>query len=133
MILLDTQSLLWLAEANPRLGAKALAISDFALQESQLTVSAVSFWEIALLEQKQRFELSLPVFEWRRAILHKGVQEHPLTGEIGIIATNLENMHRDPADRFIVATAIHHNAILVTSDRQILSWPGLLNRHDARI
>lgn len=42
--------------------------------------------------------------------------------------TQLENLHRDPADRFIVATAIDRNTPLVTADRLILDWVGTLER-----
>ncbi len=31
----------------------------------------------------------------------------------------------------LVATAIAHDAVLVTSDEQVLNWKGPLRRHDA--
>jgi PIN domain nuclease of toxin-antitoxin system len=34
--------------------------------------------------------------------------------------------HRDPADRFLVATALVYNLVLVTSDRKLLGVPGLM-------
>jgi PIN domain nuclease of toxin-antitoxin system len=37
----------------------------------------------------------------------------------------------DPADRIIAATAIAHNAILVTADAALLSWRSKLRRYDA--
>jgi len=42
--------------------------------------------------------------------------------------TQLENLHRDPADRFIVATAIDRHTPLVTSDRLVLDWVSTLER-----
>jgi PIN domain nuclease of toxin-antitoxin system len=39
----------------------------------------------------------------------------PLTPEIAVTADAL-SMHADPADRFIVATALLHDAPLVTKD-----------------
>ena len=42
----------------------------------------------------------------------------PLTAEIAVQADELE-LHSDPADRFIVATALHHDVPLVTKDRHM--------------
>jgi PIN domain nuclease of toxin-antitoxin system len=63
--------------------------------------------------------------------MNSGLNEIPLDGAIGIRAGQLADMHGDPADRIIVATALAGHT-LVTSDRQILAWPGALERIDAR-
>lgn len=49
MLLLDTHVLIWLTEGNPRLGKTALDQINLAFAENQLGVSAISFWEIAML------------------------------------------------------------------------------------
>ena len=49
MIVLDTHVLLWLAEDHPRLGRRASRLADAALHREELHVSAISFWEIAML------------------------------------------------------------------------------------
>ena len=46
-----------------------------------------------------------------------------MDGVIGIRANALADFHADPADRIIVATALHGHR-LVTSDRRILGWSG---------
>ena len=51
---------------------------------------------------------------------------------IAQLATSLNDLHRDPADRFIVATAMHHGALLVTADSKILEWQADLASQDAR-
>ena len=60
-----------------------------------------------------------------------GIEEVPVTGEIGIMAAELEDFPADPADRIIAATALTLGATLVTADRRILDWNGQLSRHDA--
>jgi PIN domain nuclease of toxin-antitoxin system len=65
-------------------------------------------------------------------ILSLGVRELELTAEIAVRASDLENLPRDPIDRFIVATALVQQAVLLTADELILSWPGPLKRQDAR-
>jgi PIN domain nuclease of toxin-antitoxin system len=57
----------------------------------------------------------------------------PRLGEIGIAAAQLQDLHGDPADRIILATALHHRATLVTADQRLLAWTGPLERHDARL
>ena len=69
--------------------------------------------------------------EQRTKILDAGILELPLTGDIAIIAVELADLHGDPADRFIAATAIAHNATLMTADAALLRWPHAVVRQDA--
>jgi PIN domain nuclease of toxin-antitoxin system len=133
VILLDTHALLWLAEAHPQLGDQARHVADEALAHDDLGVSAITFWEVAMLHQRGRIQLLRPVDTWRRLLLDQGLREWPLTGEIGIAATTVVDFHHDPADRFITATALLQGATLVTADDRILAWSGPLRRHDARL
>ena len=52
MILLDTHVLLWLDSADPRLGTESRAAIDEAYRAGELAVSAISFWETAMLIEK---------------------------------------------------------------------------------
>ncbi len=131
MILLDTHALVWLTEGLPALGKKARAIADQALAEDALAVSAISFWEIALLHQRERITLTQGVSAWRNQLLEFGLHELPVDGEIGIAATMLANFHADPADRFITASAVFFGAALLSADKRILKWPGKVQRIDA--
>ena len=96
-------------------------------------ISAISFWELALLIQKRRLRSLDDPKEQRALMLRAGVREIPLTGEIALLAVAIENLHPDPADRFIAATALAHNATLVTADEALLSWKTKLSRHNAEI
>jgi PIN domain nuclease of toxin-antitoxin system len=108
-------------------------MAESALAEGALAASAITFWEIALLLSKDRIELAKPLGQWRRDLLTSGLVECPVVGEIGIAAAQLEDLHGDPADRIILATAVHHRATLVTADQRLLTWTGSLERHDARL
>ncbi len=131
MILLDTHALVWLLEGLPALGKKARKIADQALAEDALAVSAISFWEIALLHQKERISLTQDVAAWRKQLLEMGLHEISVDGEIGIAATRLVNFHADPADRLITASAIFFGASLLTADKRILQWMGNVQCIDA--
>lgn len=71
--------------------------------------------------RKRRLDLGMPVAEWARAMQAiPRIEALPLTPEIAVQADNLE-MHADPADRFIVATALRHGAPLISKDRLMRS------------
>lgn len=131
MILLDTHAAVWFANDDARLGRQSLAMAEAALAEDMLAISAISFWEIALLVSKDRLELHAAAGELRKELLAAGVTELPLTGDIAIAAVELADLHGDPADRFIVATAIAHNATLMTADAALLRWSHAMGRQDA--
>ncbi|MFP4128414.1 MAG: type II toxin-antitoxin system VapC family toxin [Desulfonatronovibrio sp.] len=132
MIVLDTHVLLWMDRDDDALGKKSRSIIHEAWNKESVSINAISFWEAALLLQKGRIELPVSVEIWRRDLLQAGIREIPLDGGIALLATSLESEHRDPADRFIIATAIHHEALLVTADKIILGWKSSLKRFDAR-
>ena len=75
------------------------------------------FWEVSLLVRKRKLDLGMPVSEWADKIQAiPRVTALPLTPDIALLADSL-NMHPDPADRFVVATALHHGVALVTKDK----------------
>jgi PIN domain nuclease of toxin-antitoxin system len=93
-------------------------------------VSAITFWEVGMRVQKGQLHLGFDLHAWRRNLLDDGLVELPVDGEIAVRAGLLSNMHGDPADRMIVATALEGHR-LVTADRRILDWTGHLSRLDA--
>jgi PIN domain nuclease of toxin-antitoxin system len=131
VILLDTHAALWFTTDSSLLGKQSRRLADDALHDNQLAVSAISFWEIALLVAKRRLRSIDSAAETRNLILTAGINELPITGDIGILAGELEGLHADPADRLISATAIVHNATLVTADERLLNWRHKLRRLNA--
>jgi PIN domain nuclease of toxin-antitoxin system len=131
MILLDTHAALWFTMDNKSLGKRSLRIADQALSNRELAISAISFWEIALLVTKRRLRSIDSAIATRHLILHAGIAELALTGEIAILAAELEAIHGDPADRFIAATAIAHKATLMTADDRLLRWRHEVARQNA--
>ena len=130
MILLDTHAAIWLA-IDQGLGKRSQRIADKALAEDRLAISAISFWELAMLIAKRRLRAVKSANEQRMKLLAAGIRELPLTGEIAILAAELEDLHGDPADRIIAATAIAHDAMLMTANANLLRWRHRLKRQDA--
>ena len=133
MIVLDTHTLLWMDRDDPALGPLARRLIEEAWRVGEVAVSAISFWETAMLALRERIVLPVSATEWRSEWLQAGIREIVLDGRTAIIATQLENIHRDPADRFIVATSLQLGATLVTADERILAWGTELPRQDARL
>ncbi|KZD09691.1 type II toxin-antitoxin system VapC family toxin [Oceanibaculum pacificum] len=133
MLTLDTHTIVWYMDASPRLGVKAKNAIETALARSQAAVTAITFWEVALLVSKDRVTISRPLPLWRSRVVELGFHELPLTGDIGILSVQLAGLHGDPADRLIAATCLADNSTLVTADRRLLGWSGGLATLDARL
>jgi PIN domain nuclease of toxin-antitoxin system len=131
VIVLDTHAALWFTTDGANLGDVSRALLDEALAEERLSISAISFWEIALLIARGRLRTSETADQIRVAMIEAGITELALTGDICILAVGLPDLHADPADRFITATAIAHDATLVTVDRALLQWAHPVRRQDA--
>jgi PIN domain nuclease of toxin-antitoxin system len=118
LVVLDTHVAVWWAGDPSRLGRAARERLE---AEDRLGIPAIVFWEVALLVRKRRLDLGMPVSEWAQAMQTiPRVEALPLTPEIAVQADELE-MQPDPADRFIVATALRHGAPLVSKDRLMRS------------
>ena len=129
MILLDTHAAIWFI-TDSGLGKRSQVLADEALANDCLAVSASSFWEISMLIAKRRIRSLESAHRVRKQVLDSGITEVPLTGDIAILAANLD-LHGDPADRFIAATAITHEATLLTADQRLLGWRNKLRRQNA--
>jgi len=124
LLLLDTHSLLWSMNNNPKLGLQAKEAIRLAYRERCALVSAITPWEIGLLVSKGRLQLGDDVMQWIRAAMAvPGVRLAPLEPDIAVASTRLPwEMHADPADRILVATARHLGATLVTADGALLEF-----------
>ena len=127
----DTHTLLWVDCNDPKLRAKARLQIEVAWRAGLLAVSAISFWEATMLAERDRISLPISPERWRANWLRAGLVEIPINRWIAPQSCQLTNFHRDPADRFIVATALDRNLPLMIADKKILEWEGTLNRLDA--
>jgi PIN domain nuclease of toxin-antitoxin system len=133
MILLDTHAFLWVALAHQKLGRGARKRIDRANARGELAVSAISYWEIAMLADAGRVRLASEVSALREAARSSGFVELAIDGDIAIVAARLQGLHGDPADRLIVATALCRKATLLTADQKILTMKGGPSFVDAQV
>ncbi len=133
LILLDTHVLLWLDQGDAALGERSRVAIEDAWRSSGVAVSAISFWEVAMLVERSRIRMRRSVLGWRASLLQAGVEEWPLDGEVSVRAALYAELHGDPADRFILASAEARGATLLTADQRLLAWRGPVERLDARL
>ena len=106
MILLDTH--IWVRWLEPDTDPLPAAISGLIDNSDQVAISAVSCWEVSYLVKRNRLILPLPMDEWLQAALDEsGVTSVSITATMATRAAALADIHRDPADRFIIATGMH--------------------------
>jgi PIN domain nuclease of toxin-antitoxin system len=136
LILLDTQVLVWYAQADERLGKTARQTVLRATAVNEACVSPITFWEAAMLADKGRICLDIPVELWTREVLKSGqIGIAGISPEISAAAGCLsDGIRGDPADRIIVATARAYRCSVLTTDRKILAYAkaGHVEAIDAR-
>ena len=119
-ILVDSCAIIWLATGDRKLSKLAReAMRDAEL----LCFSAISIWEIARLVKAG--DLELPVSPARLADLlveQYEMKELPVNNSISLRASALPEIHKDPADRFIIATALLNDFTVVTGDHRFAEY-----------
>jgi PIN domain nuclease of toxin-antitoxin system len=118
-LLLDTHIWLWSVLEPTRLSRRVAK----ELQESanELWLSPISVWELVVLWQKGRVVPSEDIEAWvPKALRALPLQEAPVTYEVARETARLRLPRRDPADRFLLATAKVFELTLVTADEHLL-------------
>jgi PIN domain nuclease of toxin-antitoxin system len=125
-LLLDTCAVLWLAAGQ--LPADLVAQMEPMITAGEVFYSPVSAWEVAMLGRprrdgpRMRFDPD-PVSWFERFRTGPGLREARLSSEVAVAAAMLPSeVHADPADRFLIATARTRGIPLLTGDRRIIDY-----------
>ncbi len=127
MIVLDTHIWIWWVNGD-HLQA-GLNRCDLIQATDMAAVSAISCFEVAWLSAHNRIELPFDRSKWFSLALEgSGINLLPMTPEIAGIAVDLPYHHRDPQDRIIIATALFHNAQLLSIDKKFSHYQELAGK-----
>ena len=122
-LLLDTHIWIWSLGEPSRLTRRVTAALDS--KTSELWLSPISLWELGILVEKGRIGLPTGLDAWiDEALRVAPMREAPLTHRVMRALRAIETPHRDPADRFLAATAAALDLQLVTSDERLLAGRG---------
>jgi PIN domain nuclease of toxin-antitoxin system len=119
VIVLDTHVLIWLAAERERLTKPAL---DALEVELDLAFALASVQEIAYLAVRGRLAMDRPVARWvsdALGILEARALSPTVSTSIRAGSLDPRTFHGDPMDRLIYATALEHDARLVTADERL--------------
>ena len=115
-LLLDTHIWLWSVSEPRRLARGVLAhLKD---PQNEVWLSPISTYEALTLNYKGRYKIDGDIKHWLNQAV-SGTREAPYTHEIAVVARSLQ-MHQDPSDRIIAATAQVLDLTLVTADQRLL-------------
>lgn len=124
MIILDTHIWFWFvngdADRLPEYHKERIELAE------RVGISPVSCFEIALARQKGKLELPCETHTWlEQALEPAGIEIFPLTPSIASRAVDLTQIHKDPFDRIIIATALEYGAMLSSVDGMFIKYPEL--------
>lgn len=89
-------------------------------------LSAVSVWEAIVLLERKRIQFKRDFGEWFLESKEElSLNEVPVSWEVAHELRFTMLGYRDPADRFLVATAKVHDLTLITADERLMKIPGL--------
>lgn len=123
-LLLDTCAIIWIALNQPMRPEAVAAMNGSFAAEQRVRVSPISAWELGLLSAKGRLPtVRAPMDIFGETITTPGVRIEALSPEVLVEASFLPGrLHRDPADRILIATARKFGLTLVTRDQIILDY-----------
>jgi PIN domain nuclease of toxin-antitoxin system len=124
LIVLDTHAWIWWVADPEQLSKTASEAIARAVERKEVCISSMSAWEVAILVRKGRLKLTLPPDDWiGRSEGLPFVRFVPVDNRIALRSNKLPgNLHDDPADRIIIATALILGAPLVSRDQKIRDY-----------
>lgn len=119
-LLLDTHIWVWSALDRPRLSGQI--INQLQDTGNELWLSPISLWEVVTLAEKHRLTLHPDAATWIAETLKAiPLREAHVTYQVAMETAKVKLPHRDPADRFLVATARVFDLTLATADERLIN------------
>lgn len=120
-LLLDTHIFLWYISDDKYLSSFATSKIKSA---TRVFISSASIWEIAIKIKRGKFKADIE--EIVAAIGKSGFLELPVSCSHVIKTCSLNNVHKDPFDRILVAQAIAEPLTLISADIKLKDYSDLV-------
>jgi PIN domain nuclease of toxin-antitoxin system len=117
-LLLDTHTLLWTLVEPKRLSAQAIAA--IAAGESEVFVSVVSPWEMAIAKARGKMN---PPDDLETRLAQSRFELMPVRLRHIRAIESMPHHHSNPFDRMLIAQAQVDGLTLVSADRKIRQYP----------
>ena len=118
-LLLDTYIWLWSLLDPTRLNRRV--ITAVKRVDNELWLSPISVWGLIVLSERGRVKLDSAPRTWvAEALAQTPAQQAMLNFEVAVRSREILPEHADPADRFLVATALIYDLTLVTADQALI-------------
>lgn len=123
-ILLDTHVFILLITGHSIIANAFINTFENLARSQHVFISPISFLEIGMLVEKKRIEIDRDALDWiNQALEYSKINIVPMTPRIAIMSTRLPGeIHGDPADKILIASAYELNAVLITCDKKILEY-----------
>ena len=120
---LDTHVFIWLMQGDT-LSKDILEQINYYAHRNKLYIAEISFWEIAMLAHRKRINFNQDICSWlQNSLKVPGLQTIGISPQIANDSVCLPDfIHKDPADRIIIATSRFLKAKLFTKDQKILDY-----------
>ncbi|MEF0940325.1 type II toxin-antitoxin system VapC family toxin [Rhizobium sp. BR 362] len=122
--LVDTHVLLWATVDSPRLPEKARDLIEDL--DNTIAFSTASIWEVAIKTGLARPGFDVNAHRLYENLLENGYEELPVFGQHAAAAMDLPDIHKEPFDRILVAQAFVEGIPLITADKTVASYGGLV-------
>jgi len=118
--LLDTHTFIWLTEDSPNLPDDLRAMIDAA---DLVYVSIASLWEISIKLKLGKLSLQQSYESIGKTVVSSDILLLPIAFEDTAQLLNLPLYHNDPFDRILIAQAINHSLVIISTDKKFDAYP----------
>ena len=118
-ILLDTHILLWCLEGSHSLPIRAEELIQSA---DEVYASTVNIWEMIIKQSIGKLTLKMDINDLVSVIKQSGFELLSIKPEHAIKLADLEDYHRDPFDRMLIAQSLVEPLHLVTGDAMVAKY-----------
>jgi len=120
-LLIDTQAILWFQSSDGKLSNQA---KDLIMDQGNTCfISIASLWEIAIKMNLNKLKIEMPFENLPAYLTSKNFEILGLEFSHLKALCSLDNYHKDPFDRLLIAQAVVEQLDIISSDQHFAAYP----------